>query len=83
MHNYRNNPNYCRSATVQNPKYNYNKNRCSCDSTPDDFLKDYSLAMAYVPIQQWEKPYEIEKALQIGTIFSELNKPFTGKGGCR
>lgn len=41
------------------------------------------LAMAYVPWQTWRDIYNVEKALQCGTIFEELNKPFLGKGGIR
>ena len=40
-----------------------------------------SLAMAYVPWQKWQSVYEPEKAINIGTIFPELNKPFTGRRG--
>ncbi len=42
------------------------------------------LAMAYVPMQSFQSLYEPCEALENGTIFSELNKPFMGwKGGCR
>ncbi|MCM1258737.1 MAG: spore coat associated protein CotJA [Roseburia sp.] len=42
------------------------------------------LAMAYVPMQSFQALYEPCEALENGTIFSELNKPFLGwKGGCR
>lgn len=40
------------------------------------------LAMAYVPWQKWCDIYETCKGFQRGTIFSELDKPFMGKGGC-
>ena len=34
------------------------------------------LAFAYVPFQQWtDELYDLEKALQAGTIFPELNQP--------
>ena len=39
------------------------------------------IAMAYVPWQRFERVYELDKALQIGTIFADLNKPFRGQGG--
>ena len=43
---------------------------------PDEF----ALAMAYVPWQKFEKLYDdLDKAYQYGTIFPELNKPFTGR----
>lgn len=42
---------------------------------------DASVTMAYVPFQQQPVIYEEEsKALSEGTLFPELNKPFTGKG---
>ncbi|SCH80229.1 Spore coat associated protein JA (CotJA) [uncultured Clostridium sp.] len=60
---------------------NQNSLRCSCMLDP---LRGLGLAIAYVPWQYWDQTYELEKALQWGTIFPELNKPFSGKrGGCR
>lgn len=44
-------------------------------------LSDMALAMAYVPWQHFDKVYEVDKALQYGTIFPELNKPFYGRRG--
>jgi hypothetical protein len=36
------------------------------------------LAQAYIPFQQWpEKLYGLDKGLQEGTIFPELNQPYT------
>lgn len=34
------------------------------------------IAIASVPIQEWEQPYDVEKALQNGSIFPQLYKPF-------
>ena len=34
------------------------------------------LAIATVPVQDWEQPLEPEKALRQGTVFSSLYKPF-------
>ena len=34
--------------------------------------------MAYVPSQQFTKTYDPNRALRAGTIFPELDKPFTG-----
>ena len=42
--------------------------------------KDMVVAMAYVPWQYFGEVYEPDKALRIGTIFPELNKPFIGRG---
>lgn len=41
------------------------------------------IAMGYVPMQEWSQPLAPCKGLQIGTIFSDLYKPFCGKGGAR
>lgn len=46
-----------------------------------DPLSEMEVAMAYVPWQFFQTIYEPDKALQAGTIFPELNKPFLGKGG--
>lgn len=41
--------------------------------------KNLSLAMAYIPFQMWSDDlFEIEVALERGTIFPELYKPFLG-----
>ena len=42
-----------------------------------------TVAMAYVPWQYLNKTYDPEKALMVGTIFPELDKPFTGRSGGR
>lgn len=63
-------------------------NCTGCPQTPqpcmgmDDPLAGMPIAMAYVPWQCFVDTYEPDKALQYGTIFPELNKPFYGKGGC-
>ncbi len=42
--------------------------------------KDPAVAMAYVPFQNAAKLYSPEHGLQAGTLFPELNKPFTAMG---
>lgn len=42
---------------------------------PDDPVP----AMAYVPFQQFERTFAPERALEAGTLFPELDKPFYGK----
>ena len=75
---------------------NYNHKttgKCGCNERPprsmqhscsmkSDSLMNMPVAMAYVPWQFFRDVYEPDKALQCGTIFPELNKPFFGKGGC-
>ncbi len=34
------------------------------------------IAIASVPVQAWEKPYDLKEALCQGTIFQTLRKPF-------
>lgn len=40
---------------------------------------DYKLAMVYSPVQRFQNLYERTQALNRGTIFRELDKPFTGE----
>lgn len=49
-----------------------------CERDP---LRHLPLAIAYVPWQRWNQICPLEKALQIGTIFPELDQPFLGKRG--
>jgi len=35
-------------------------------------------AMAYVPMQKWEKIYDLREGLERGTIFPSLDLPFIG-----
>lgn len=51
----------------------------SCPMPEGKFPVETPAAMAYVPFQQWEKPYEQDVALQRGTIFQSLDKPFIGE----
>lgn len=54
---------------------NQNDSDCGADKE--------ATVMAYVPWQYFSKSYEPQKALMVGTIFPELDKPFLGrKGGC-
>ncbi len=48
------------------------------------FPSRVALAMAYVPMQKLGAIYEDEVALQVGTLFPDLDKPFLmGRGGAR
>ena len=42
-------------------------------------LQELLLAMAYVPMQRWQNLYDTDLAMERGTIFAELDKPFLGK----
>ena len=39
------------------------------------------LAMAYVPMQLFGSLYNNEDALTVGTVFADLDKPFSPRGG--
>lgn len=43
-------------------------------------MTDKHLAIASVPLQNWEEPYPEEEAFLRGTIFHELDKPFFAAG---
>lgn len=45
----------------------------SCD------CPQYPIGMAYVPWQEFKNLYDPERGLHAGTIFIELDKPFTGR----
>lgn len=58
----------------------------SMDMRDYNFNKDFDrfpVAMAYVPWQRLTNIYEdLNEALENGTIFPELNKPFMGRRCC-
>lgn len=46
----------------------------------DEYFERFPIAMAYVPWQHLDCIYDnLEEAFRYGTIFPELNKPFTGR----
>ena len=48
------------------------------------FPAELSLAIAYVPLQQLSAVYDDEVALQVGTLFPDLDKPFLmGRGNTK
>ena len=51
--------------------------RTTCTPLPEDPVP----GMAYVPFQQWSETYEPARALDDGTLFPVLNKPFYGRRG--
>ena len=51
----------------------------ACPIAATKFPKEMPYAMAYVPFQTWQKPYDQNAALQRGTIFPCLDKPFIGE----
>lgn len=52
---------------------------CGCISSPSSSFpwgEQFPPAMAYVPMQQFKDLYDMEKGLQRGTIFSQIDLPF-------
>ena len=58
-----------------------NGQACIPASDPTPLPENPVVAMAYVPYQQFNTVYSAEKALDNGTIFPELDKPFFGRRG--
>ena len=58
----------------------YERENSMQDYKFDEHSDKFPVAMAYVPWQHFNGIYDdLEKAYRIGTIFPELNKPFTGR----
>lgn len=64
------------SEDYRHPTCDCAKDSCNQASAPVDSMM---IAMAYVPWQQWEEIFDYEKALCTGTIFKNLDKPWTGR----
>ncbi|MGI6070868.1 MAG: spore coat associated protein CotJA [Blautia sp.] len=52
---------------------------CRPDRSMFDHVDHMVPAMAYVPYQSWQQPFELRYALSVGTIFPDLCKPFCGR----
>ena len=57
--------------------------RTDYDGETSRFPENMPLAMAYVPYQQWGETYGDDEALGRGTLFPELDLPFSGGGDSR
>ncbi len=59
-------------------------NSCTCNTSkgsPAAPADAAVLAIATIPMQPWEQPYDPQTALKHGTIFPCLNLPFYVTGG--
>ncbi len=53
---------------------------CCASATPTAaFPAETPVGMMYVPFQKWEYVYEPQVAIERGTIFEALDKPFIGE----
>lgn len=71
-------PRYDMSRNMTNDMDRYMRDRecsCTCD--------DYPIGMGYVPWQEFKNLHDPERGLHAGTIFMELEKPFTGRRSYR
>lgn len=68
---------------------NYNTPNCNIsrfDMTRNmagNMCDEYPIGMGYVPWQEFRNLYEPERGFHAGTIFIELDKPFTGRRSVR
>ena len=53
-----------------------------CPGTTAGALEQSPVGMGYVPWQQWQQTYPLDKGLQRGTIFPDLDLTFN-MGRCR
>lgn len=53
---------------------------CGCKMEEPGRMTGFVPAMAYVPWQNMGTLYELDEALEVGTLFPELNKPFLAAG---
>lgn len=56
-------------------------NMRNASANPGGIKIQAPLAMAYIPMQEWEEPYDATRALACATAFPSLNLPFTAYGG--
>lgn len=60
------------------PDMMYNNKRPANSADMSRFPQNTPLAMAYVPFQQWGQVNDESEALDRGTLFPDLDFPFTG-----
>ena len=79
---------YGRRPSMQGTSMPYRQRTATCGIDTDlsavmadSDCQDMVLAMAYVPVQRWGVLYDVEVGFDRGTLFPDLDKPFTG-GGC-
>ncbi len=46
------------------------------------FPKQTPPGMAYIPMQQWEEPFDLSTGFELGTLFPVLDYPYQGGGDC-
>ena len=74
----------CSCTCTCNNSQNNQDNNCdtmpeSSACRPEPTFCEFPIGMAYVPIQQWRRLYDICAAFRNGTLFQELNLDFLGR----
>lgn len=72
---------YSQGCRQQSRQQNNNMANASNDNNMTETPNCMPIGMCYVPWQRWGSVYEPCKALERGTLFPDLDKPFSG--GCR
>lgn len=67
---------YPMNGQVMGGQTNCRPDGCDKGNKPVDKMQ---IAMAYVPWQDWENVCDIDKSLEMGTIFEDLYKPYIGR----
>ena len=75
----------CNMPNCNMPRYDMTRNM-TCQ--PDCYMREkecsceceaYPIGMGYVPWQEFKNLHDPDRGLHAGTIFMELEKPFTGR----
>ena len=69
----------CNMPRYDMPRMTGDMDRYMRDREASCRCEDYPIGMGYVPWQEFKNLYEPERGLHAGTIFIELDKPFTGR----
>jgi len=75
-------------STSPTPKNTMERESCGCESRTESSTvcfsaEQFPIGMTYVPMQSWENLYCPSRALEQGTLFADLDKPFLGRRGNR
>lgn len=80
-------------SQMRNTRDNMNRSNSNCGCMGDMYKDEYNEGcdrgvepvdemmpgMGFVPWQKWEEVYCVEEAIENGTIFAQLNKPYIGR----
>lgn len=79
----------CNMPSCNMPRYEASRNMSSeidrymRNNNPSFACDEYPIGMGYVPWQEFRDLHDPEQGLHAGTIFIELDKPFTGRRSFR